>query len=174
MSENNKKISEFSARSLRKIAREVILKRTALIIHFWIYVFVNLILVIINYLTLGFNLPTNMWFLHSITGWGIGLVLHTSNYFIFKKGVINAASVGMIYHSINFIIVNLYLTYIDMFWDATYFWAGWVFLIWIFIFTSHLVFYFYIVPKREDAGTDRPWIERKFDEEIEKALNKGV
>ncbi len=65
-------------------------KKIAFYIHLLIYLVVNAVLAVINMLTD----PSNLWFLWSVGGWGIGLVLQAVNVF-YMPGIesINARTI---------------------------------------------------------------------------------
>jgi 2TM domain len=161
------KISEFNDDSIRDIAKEIIVKRYILVMHLWIYALVNLLLFAINYLA-DFSY---MWFLWAITGWGIGLFIHIYSYIVFKKGVINYSSVGLIYHFGFYICVNIFLFFIDAFTTIdqgiVLDWFWWPFFSWTAVIALHLIVYMYVVPKKgQEEFTN--WMDRKIEMELKK------
>jgi len=51
-------------------------------IHLGVYIGVNILLIIINFLTS----PHYLWFKWPLIGWGIGLVFHGLGFFFYSKG----------------------------------------------------------------------------------------
>ncbi|MHA1519181.1 MAG: 2TM domain-containing protein [Promethearchaeota archaeon] len=164
---DSEKISAFDEHGLRKIAKEIILQRIFLILHGLLYIFVNLLLFAINYLT-NWEYP---WFLWAVTGWGIILSTHSLQFILYKKGVVNLSTLGMVYHVWGFIIINLFLLFISFFtndpmWSFhPWFWIS--FGSWSAILIIHAVLYFYIVPAKGESS-DKNWLERKIDKEMQK------
>lgn len=142
---------------LRKLARKRVLRRTGIQIHGTSYVFVNVLLLIINYLTP----PTYFWSLWAIVGWGAGLAFHGFAYF-------NPKGSGMSWHAFSFVIVNCLLFFIFVFTEATtYPWFLWPFGAWSVGLLSHFVVWKVRKPRNgEDAS--KSWIERKIDKELRK------
>jgi hypothetical protein len=51
-------------------------------VHFVVYVGVNILLIVINFL----SSPHYLWFKWPLMGWGIGLLFHGLGVFVFSKG----------------------------------------------------------------------------------------
>ena len=51
-------------------------------VHFVVYVGVNILLIVINFL----SSPHYLWFKWPLMGWGIGLLVHGLGVFVFSKG----------------------------------------------------------------------------------------
>lgn len=167
--ENNEEgnIKEFSTESMRNIAKEIILRRLSLLIHITAYFFVNILLIIINLLTD----PTYLWFLWSVTSWGIGILLHIFNYLAFKKGFFSSSGQsGLAYHIVIYVIVCAYLVFVNYF---NYFtlgfdtlWVVWAVIPWGF----GLIFHFWLHninrPKKGENPHEKSWLERKIKKEL--------
>lgn len=160
-------ISEFNDDSLRQIAREVVRRRVALNAHIWAYIFVNIVLFVINYLV-DYSYPWHLW---AITGWGMALVIHLMVYMFYKKGIENLSTLTLIIHVVIYLIVNIFLIFIAWFTNeagtgiATWVWYPVGF--WALLIGVHLVIYFYITPKKGEPA-HKSWVDRKIDEELKK------
>ncbi len=163
-----KKIIEFNPDSVRRIAKQMIVRRYVVILHCWIYVFVNILLFVINFLVNRVDYP---WFLWPLAGWGLALLIHTFSYWIFSKGIVNLAKLLLYYHLFIFITTNILVIFIDAFTSANRWspsgWYLWVFGVWLMFLVLHLIIVYYIVPKRGESE-DLNWLDRKIDKELEK------
>lgn len=164
---NNKKLNEFSNNSLRRIAKEVIIRKFVLILHIWVYFLVNLLLFIINY----FTFPEYFWCLWPLTAWMMILMGHLFAHMMFRKGVVDLHSVFMLYHVLFYVAINLFLVFTNWFTttpgNSRITWVWWVILPWGVSLIIHLIVYFYLVPKRGESP-NRNWLDRKIDEELER------
>jgi Na+(H+)/acetate symporter ActP len=70
-----------SEEEIYKKARERVEEKKGFFTHLIVYVLVNILLVIIWWLT-GADYP---WFLFPLGGWGIGLIFHFLGVFVFSK-----------------------------------------------------------------------------------------
>ena len=100
---DDKKINEFNDSSVRRIAKQMIVRRYVVILHCWIYVFTNLLLFVINFLTNGLDY---WWFLWPVTGWGLALSVHGFSYWIYTKGIVNIAKQDSMFLVLN-IMLNI-------------------------------------------------------------------
>ena len=170
---NNKKLNEFSNNSLRRIAKEVIIRKFVLILHIWVYVLVNLLLFVINYFT--YPDPIYFWCLWPITAWMMILTGHLFAHLMFRKGVVDLHSVFVLYHLLFYVAINLFLVFTNWFTtppgNSRLTWVWWVILPWGVLFIIHLIVYFYLVPKRGESP-NRNWLDRKIDEELERMKKK--
>jgi hypothetical protein len=161
------KIKEFNRESLKRIAREIVIRRYILILHVWVYIFVNILLFVINYFV-----PSDyLWFLWPLTAWAILLFQHVVTYTIFRKGIIHGGTIGITYHLTAFILVNSFLFFVSLFtsdppWTFTS-WFLWPLGIWGLGLLGHATIYFYIVPKKNEIP-HKGWIERKIEKELKK------
>ena len=65
-----------------KRAKKRVEAKIGFYIHFMVYVGVNILLILINFLTS----PQYLWFKWPLMGWGIGLLFHGLGVFVFSKG----------------------------------------------------------------------------------------
>lgn len=169
----SKKIEEFGDDSLKSIAKEIVVKRTALQIHSIVYIIVNALLAVINYMT-G-NITELPWVLWSITCWGAALAIHYVFYFIFKRGMANYSTIGLVFHLSIYVIVNALLFFIDWFTtrdqglvlDFFYYAAGF----WGIAVIAHIVIYLYFKPQTEEHQGES-WMDRQIKKELEKIEKK--
>lgn len=170
---NNKKLNEFSNNSLRRIAKEVVIRKFVLILHIWVYFLVNLLLFIINY----FTLPEYFWFLWPLTAWMMILFGHIFSHMMFRKGVVDLHSVFILYHLMFFVAINLFLVFTNWFTSppgsSILTWVWWVILPWGVLLIIHFIVYFYVVPKRGESP-NRNWLDRRIDEQLEKMNKKNT
>ncbi len=161
------RLKEFNDDGLRKIAKEIVLQRFFLVLHALIYCFVNLLLFVINYLTD----QTYPWFLWALIGWGIVILTHVFYYILYKKGIVHIATLILLYHVWAYVILNLFILFIDFF-TAT---PRWSFMVWFWypfgawsgILIIHMIMYFYTIPSQETSD-ELNWIERKVEKELKK------
>ncbi len=169
---DKKKISEFSDDSIEDIAKEIVVKRTALLIHLIIYLVVNGLLVGINYGTNKFeNGIQSAWALWSITGWGIGLLVHVVYFMIFKKGVVKYSNIVAIYHTSIYLIIGGFLVFTDWVTDMTFNWIWWALGPWGAALIAHLLIVFIFNPRKTSTGTTKEkksWMDRQVDKELGK------
>ena len=167
---SSKKLNEFSNKSLRKIAKEVVIRKFVLILHIWVYILVNLLLYAINY----FTYPTYFWFLWPLTAWMMILILHILSQIMFQKGIVDLHTVFILYHLVFYVVINLFLIFTNWFTTAhnssRMTWVWWIIGPWSILFIIHLIVYFYVVPKHGESP-NRNWLDRKIDEELER-MNK--
>ncbi len=160
------KISEFNRESLRRIAKEIVIRRFVLLLHIWIFLFANVVLFAINY-AVNFSYP---WFLWPLTGWSVLLSFHFVTYVIFRKGIVHGGTVGIIYHLSAYIIVNIFLVFVAFFtsnprWKFTP-WFFWILGGWGLGIIFHGIIYFYIAPKHNE-DEHQSWLERKINRELQ-------
>jgi hypothetical protein len=169
----SEKIEEFGEDSLKDIAKEIVMKRTALQIHTIIYIVINLLLAIIN--AMAGDIQQDPWFLWVVTGWGVGLAIHFLYYIVFKRGMANYSTIALIYHAFIYVIVNALLFFIDWFTtrdqgmvlDFVLYSAGF----WGLGLIGHLAFYLYFRPQTEEKQGES-WMERQVKKEMEKIQKK--
>ena len=168
---SSKKLNEFSNDSLRKIAKEVVVRKFVIILHIWIYVLVNLLLFAINY----FTYPTYFWCLWPLTAWMMILALHILSHILFRKGIVDLHTVFILYHTVFYVVINLFLIFTNWFTTAPdssrMTWVWWIIGPWGILVIIHLIVYFYVVPKHGESP-NRNWLDRKIDKELEKMKRK--
>ncbi len=153
---------EFSEEALKKIAKEKVGKRLFIHIHLAAYIGVNLLLVVINLLT-G---PENLWFLWSACSWAIGLTMHVTSYLIWLAGVTSKSKVGLLYHLVAYVSVNIFLVFVWWMAGAGYMWFLYPLFGWLVGLIVHAVA---IRPKEKDGKT---WMDKKVDAELAKIKEK--
>ncbi len=167
---SSKKLNEFNENSLRRIAKEVVVRKFVLILHIWVYCLVNLLLFVINY----FTYPEYFWCLWPLTAWLMILIGHFFAHMMFRRGIVDLHTVFILYHMMFFVAINLFLIFTNWFTTAhenlRFTWSFWVIGPWSVLFIIHLIVYFYVVPKRGEYPT-RKWLDRKIDDQLEK-MNK--
>ena len=150
-------INDSEEEFLRRLAKKRVISRTAIQIHATAYVFINILLVIINYLTP----PTYLWSLWAIVGWGVGLAYHGFAYF-------NSKGSGMVWHAFSYVIVNCLLIFIFLFTNiTTYPWFFWPLGLWAVGLASHFVVWKIRKPLRGEDPS-KSWIDRRIDKELRK------
>jgi hypothetical protein len=166
---SGKKLNEFSNESLRKIAKEVVVRKFVLILHIWVYILVNLLLFAINY----FTSPDYFWFLWPLTAWMMILVGHIFAHMMFQKGIVDLHTVFILYHLVFYVVINLFLIFTNVFTTdpSRLTWVWWILGPWSILFIIHFIVFFYVVPKRGESP-NRNWLDRKIDEELERMKKK--
>jgi hypothetical protein len=143
----------------RETIRIRIVRRALLQTHIFLYILVNAILfAVYNF----FANTGDYWFMWALTGWGLALAIH-----IFATVGKNAGLLS--YHIFIYILVNLFLVFVDWFTDGSLNWAYWPILGWGIGLILHIVFYSIYRPV---AGEDpnKSWMDRKIEAEL-KARN---
>ncbi len=100
----------FSEDSLRKIASQKITYRYSVRIHATAFVFVNILLFLINIL----SVPEFLWALYPLLGWQIGIVMHSVLYILYARGIFPMALRGVIVHLVGYICTMLLLLGVDL------------------------------------------------------------
>ncbi|MHA1583919.1 MAG: 2TM domain-containing protein [Promethearchaeota archaeon] len=156
------KSDSIDEKHLRLIARRRVIKRLWWSIDVLSYLFVIVILIIINYLT---N-KNYLWCLWVIAGWAVLLGFH---YF----GSFHAHSSAFKWHLFSFCDVNAFLIFAYFFTSAgKYPWILWPFGAWAMALLTHGVVHFIFHPRNgEDAS--KSWLERQVEKEIEKAIDEN-
>ena len=169
MSNSKKKLNEFSDSSLRRIAKEVVLRRFVLILHISTYILVNLLLFAINY----FTYPEYYWFFWPLTGWLMVLIVHIFSHIMYKRGIVDLNTVVFLYHLVFYLVINGFLLFANWFislsatGSSKITWALWVIGPWGILLIIHLIVFFYMVPKQGESP-NKNWLDRKIDEELER------
>lgn len=165
----NSGIKEFNDESIKNIAKEIVVRRLAVIIHSLAYFFVNISLVIINLLT---N-QNYFWALWVLISWIIGLALHIFNFVIFKFGLFSKRGQrGFSYHFFIFIIINGYLFFVNYY--TTYTWIWWWIpaLFWGIGILIHFILYRFYKPSGKDFNPKKSWLDRMIDKEMNKLSDR--
>jgi len=171
---NTTKITQFNDKSLRIIAREMIIRKYALIIHAWIYFFANLIIYIIYH---AIDPSAYPWFLWPIAGGGTLILTHGFTYWIYRKGIVQASTIGFAYHLFAYVLINTLLLFIACFtytprWTVPP-WFYLPLLSWGFMLILHFTVYLYVRPKPGEPEEKR-WLDRLTEKEYQKMLLKNT
>jgi hypothetical protein len=160
----------FSEEGLRKIAEQKINFRYSVKIHIVAYILVNLLLVIINVLTINFNITLqNLWVLYPILGWFCGLSIHWVSYVLYAKGVYPMAKRGVIFHITAYLSVLLLLVVSNLITTPTYLWVFFPALFWGIGVVAHIVVYMiYFKEKITDKGETKSKKEQAIEKEMQK------
>lgn len=175
------KLSEFNEQSLRHIAKQIVIHRMVLMIHIALYIFVNVLLVVINYMTDQYYLihwQTNfyrlqyIWHTWALFCWGIAVILHIFAYYNYRNGLICHVWDGlMVYHACIFILGNALILFINWFVNNHVDWALWVLLFWGLLLGIHFLFYLQGRARhKEELG--KSWLDRQIERELLRAKKK--
>jgi len=166
---NEHKHNGFSEESLRRIALRKVNFRMSVKIHISVFITVCIFLTIINLVF------THMfwWVIFPIFGWLIGLAEHITSYIIYARGVYPSAKRGVIYHSVAYIFVMLFLFVIDEFFTPSFYWAQFPGFFWGTGLIIHLVtYYIYHRPSIDEQGVLKSRRERAVEREMAKMQNR--
>ncbi|MFX0105875.1 MAG: 2TM domain-containing protein [Candidatus Hodarchaeota archaeon] len=161
--------SGFSEESLRKIAAQKVSFRFSVKIHIGIFIVVNMLLFIVNFLFT----PAIYWFFFSLFSWLIGLSMHTLSYILYARGIYPMAKRGVIYHLISYIFVMLFLFIINFITLSWYYWVIFPAIFWGTAVILHIIIYFqFYSRKAETSGKSQSRKERAIEKELEKMRRK--
>ncbi len=159
----------FSEESLYEIARSKVNFRLSVKVHVGIFLVVSALLLTINLIQVLFFSPSILWVIYPFFGWFIGVVLHTTAYIVYAKGVYPIAKRGIIFHTCAFIFVMLYLFIINLTTIPTYYWAIYPLIFWGAALVIHNIAYLvYYRGKIDDQGKTKSRRERAIEKEMEK------
>ncbi|MFX1499896.1 MAG: 2TM domain-containing protein [Promethearchaeota archaeon] len=165
MSEN----SGFSDESLRKIAAQKVSYRFSVKMHFIIYIVINLLLILINFL----YTPFLDWFIFPLFSWLIGVSMHITGYILYARGVYPMAKRGVILHIVSFISVILFLYIVNIFTLKEFYWANFPAIFWGMAVIFHIILYLQFFSKKvEKTGKQVSRKERAIEKELEKMRKK--
>ena len=165
MVENN----AFSEESLYEIARSKVNFRLSVKIHIGVFIVVSALLLSIN---LIFT-PTILWILFPFFGWFIGVILHTTAYIVYARGVYPIAKRGLIFHICAFSFVILYLFIINLTTFPDYYWAIYPLIFWGAALVIHYIAYLvYFRGKIDDQGETKTRRQKAIEKEIEKTRKR--
>jgi hypothetical protein len=74
--------NELPEEEVYRLARQRVEEKKGFYIHLTVYIFVNILLIIIWFFT-GAGFP---WFIFPLGGWGIGILFHFLGVFVFSRG----------------------------------------------------------------------------------------
>jgi len=155
----------FSEESLYEIARSKVNFRLSVKVHVGVFLVVSVLLLTIN---LIFS-PSILWVIYPFFGWIIGVVLHTTAYIVYARGVYPIAKRGVIFHTLTFIFAMLYLFIINLITIPTYYWAIYPLIFWGSALVIHNIAYLVLYRgKIDDKGETKSRRERAIEKEMEK------
>ena len=165
MSEN----SGFSEESLRKIASQKVSFRFSVRIHIAIFIVVNTLLAIVNFIFT----PRLFWIIFPFFSWLIGVNMHILAYLLYARGVYPMAKRGVIYHVVSFVSVMLFLFIINFSTFSEFYWVIFPAIFWGTAVLLHVIIYLqYFTGKVEEGGKLRLRKERAIEKELEKMKKK--
>lgn len=161
-------IKEFSDDSLREIAKEIVVKRTALKFHFYTYIGVNILTLLINFLV-DFSYK---WFLWVLVPWGLVIVFHAFNFYTFRHGTFTSGSKAALwYNTVISVLVSVLLAFIDIFtqenMQLSLTWSVYAILPLFAALIIHFSIYFNQKPKKNE-DPKKGFIDRKVEKELSK------
>jgi hypothetical protein len=162
---------KFSEKNLRKIAENKVNFRWSVKIHALIFVVVNILLFILNYIfSPTFPRPSDFWWaLFPLFGWLAGLMMHFTAYILFSRGVYPMAKRGVIFNVVAYITVNLLLVIINYTTLSTISWAIFPALFWGIGIVLHVIIYLvYYRSSIKKTGEIKSRKERAVEKEMEK------
>ena len=141
---------------LREAAKIKIIKRSLIQSHVSVFIVVNLILFIIDRFV---DNSSASWYPWVLTGWGLGLAIHAFSYYASTMKLLG-------YHIFIYIVVTLYLVFIDWYPDQVLNWVLWPTIFWGFGLLGHIIFYNFFKPTANE-DPNKSWIDRKIDAEMQ-------
>ena len=161
--------SAFSEESIRKIAEQKVSYRFTVKIHIAVFLVVNALLVVTNL----FFARDIYWFLYPLFSWLIGLSLHIIAYILYARGVYPSAKRGVIYHTISYISVMIFLFIINYITLPELYWVIVPAIFWGAALVFHIFIYLRYFNKRiERKGKYKTRKERAIEKELEKMRKK--
>ena len=165
----------FSEENLRRIAALKIKFRLSVKIHLTAYILGIVLLISINLLLTPFFL----WVIFPIFGWLIGLVIHITAYIVYARGVYPIAKRGVIFNTIAYIVVILFLfiinNYINLILNVPflyywlYYWAVFPAFFWGLALIIHFIVYLGFYNKKHyEEGQRKSRMERAIEKEMQK------
>lgn len=161
--------SGFSEESLRKIAAQKVSFRFSVKLHGAIFIIVNVLLIIINFLFT----PEFYWFFFPLFSWLIGFNMHALAYILYARGVYPMAKRGVIYHLVSYTFVMLLLFIINFLTLSEFYWVIFPAVFWGTAVILHIIIYIqYFSKKVEKSGKYRSRKERAIEKELNKMRKK--
>ncbi len=167
----------FSEENLRRIAALKIKFRLSVKIHLTAYILTIVLLILINVLFM----PFFWWALFPIFGWLIGLVIHLTAYIVYARGVYPIAKRGVIFNTVAYIFVILFLFIINSYINAlpyvhySYCWAAFPTIFWGLALIIHYIVYLGFYNKKlYEEGERQSRMERAIEKEMHKLRKKSA
>ncbi|MHA1732084.1 MAG: 2TM domain-containing protein [Promethearchaeota archaeon] len=169
----------FDEETLREVAREKVQRQLALKLHTVVYVLVNVLLVVINFvIARGQN--TYLWAAWPLTGWSVGLAFHAVYYALYANGVTSRSKLGVAYHLTAYVTVVAFLVFTNWYTmvgglyvpslspgttQYQYWWVFWAAIPWAVGLGIHA----YLAAHGGSPGEAKPsYVDRKVDREMER------
>ena len=167
----------FSEENLRRIAALKIKFRLSVKIHLIAYLLTILLLISINVLFTPFLL----WVIFVIFGWLIGLVMHMTAYIVYARGVYPIAKRGVIFNTVAYIFVILFLFIINSYINAlpyvhySYCWAAFPAFFWgLALIIHYIVYKGFFNKKLYEQGERQSRMDRAIEKEMHKLRKKSA
>jgi hypothetical protein len=156
--------AEFSEETLRKIAAQKVTFRFSVKIHAICYVFINILLIILNLILES----TYLWFFFPLLGWLIGLVVHGLAYLLWSRGI-HYGKRAIAFNITIYGFTMLLLVAINYITSGTLDWVVYPAISWGCGVAVHLILYQYVISLTTNQAGKKP--SRK-EQAIEKELEK--
>ena len=156
----------FSEESLRKIAQQKVNFRYSVKIHLCVYIFVSILLLIIDLLFT----PSYLWIIYPFFGWLIGLTIHFVSYILYARGVVPMAKRGVIFHLDTYFFTILFLILINSFTIPEFLWVVFPIIFWGIALLLHIIIYlvYYSSSNIDENGKIHSKRTRAVEKELEK------
>jgi hypothetical protein len=168
----------FSEENLRRIAALKIKFRLSVKIHLIAYILGIVLLISINMLFTPFLL----WVIFVIFGWLIGLVMHLTAYIVYARGVYPVAKRGVIFNTVAYIVVILFLFIINDYTNHiipdipyNFYWSAIPAFFWGLALIIHYIIYLgFFNKKLYEEGEKQSRMERAIEKEMHKLRKKST
>ncbi|MFX1375991.1 MAG: 2TM domain-containing protein [Promethearchaeota archaeon] len=161
--------SGFSEENLRQIATQKVSFRFSVKIHLAIFIVVNILLLIVNFIFT----PDLYWIIFPFFSWLIGLNMHTLSYILYARGVYPMSKRGIIYHIDTYIFVMLFLLITNLVTLEEIYWVIFPAIFWGTGVVLHIILYIlYYGNKGEESGRQLSRKERAIEKELKKMRKK--
>lgn len=167
--ENWKDDSPFSMDALRHIAKEKVLWKLGVEIHCVVFIFTNIFLIFLNL----FVNPGVLWSVYVLSGWFVGIGTHLAIYLIYSRGIIGDTKKGLILHVVISSLGMQLLFWINFISDFSNLWFIWPISAMILAIICHFSIFMLFLNKTGADGKKKSWIDKKIDEELERARKRG-
>ena len=168
----------FSEENLRRIAALKIKFRLSVKIHLIAYILGIVLLISINVIFTPFLL----WAIFPIFGWLIGLVMHLTAYIVYARGVYPIAKRGVIFNTVAYIVVILFLfiinNYINLIIPDIPYWFYWsaipAFFWGLGLIIHYIIYKGFFNKKLYEEGERQSRMDRAIEKEMHKLRKKSA
>ena len=168
----------FSEENLRRIAASKIKFRLSVKIHLIAYILGIVLLISINVIFT----PLFMWVIFVIFGWLIGLVMHLTAYIVYARGVYPIAKRGVIFNTVAYIFVILFLFIINGYTNVlipeipyNFYWFAFPAFFWGLALIIHYIVYLgFFTKKLYEEGEKQSRMDRAIEKEMHKMRKKSA